>query len=192
MFKNSSENGITFEILFGFECPEEFKFINTDLISLLLRGKQAKLTKKQKYILFNRYWKGSKLKKIAEEIGIDPSYASTQCKAGLNKIQTFLMKAYPMLRAILPENNGQTNEQPKETACCPNESEEKCPDYLFLKYDINGDIQLEIPTEYLSQFKPISKATYDRWLEEKKNDPIAMKELQDEMELREKENQGSL
>jgi len=72
------------------------------------------------------------------------------------------------------------------------DSGEPCPTYVFLKKGVDGELQLEIPREYQSEFKPISEATYRRWLKEKSDDPEALKELEeDEMEFGEAESQGS-
>lgn len=51
------------------------------------------------------------------------------------------------------------------------EEDMPCPEYAFLKKAEDGKWQLEIPQEYLSQFIPVTKATYDRWLEEKLANP---------------------
>jgi len=72
------------------------------------------------------------------------------------------------------------------------DSGEPCPTYVFLKKGVDGELQLEIPREYQSEFKPISEATYKRWLKEKSEDPEALKELEeDEMEFGEAESQGA-
>ena len=69
------------------------------------------------------------------------------------------------------------------------DSLQPCPNYVFLKKGVNGELQLEIPSEYIKDFKPISEATYKRWLEEAKKDPVKMKEVEDdEVEYREEEN----
>lgn len=53
------------------------------------------------------------------------------------------------------------------------ESNLECPNYVFIKKGVDGNWQLEIPQEYASQFKPIKKETYDRWLKEKLENPTA-------------------
>jgi len=70
------------------------------------------------------------------------------------------------------------------------DSGEPCPNYVFLKRGVEGEFQLEIPQEYQSEFKPISEATYKRWLKEKSEDPEALAELDhDEMDLGEEEGE---
>ena len=54
-----------------------------------------------------------------------------------------------------------------------------CPNYVFLKRGVDGSLQLEIPMQYQSEFNPITKKTYERWLKEKSNCPEALKELED-------------
>ena len=74
-----------------------------------------------------------------------------------------------------------------------NEEYEPCPDYVFLKRGVDGNLQLEIPAEYQGQFEPITTKQYDQWLKEKSEDPIALKELADcEMEPREEEDKGDI
>lgn len=51
------------------------------------------------------------------------------------------------------------------------ESKMECPNYVFIKKGVDGEWQLEIPHEYQSQFTPIKKETYDRWLQEKLDNP---------------------
>jgi len=51
------------------------------------------------------------------------------------------------------------------------ESKMECPEYVFIKKGVDGEWQLEIPAEYQSQFQPIKKETYDRWLQEKLDNP---------------------
>ena len=57
------------------------------------------------------------------------------------------------------------------------DNEEPCPSYVFLKRGVDGELQLEIPAQYRSAFKPVTTATYKRWLEEKSEDPKALEEL---------------
>jgi hypothetical protein len=46
-----------------------------------------------------------------------------------------------------------------------------CPNYVFIKKGVDGNWQLEIPLEYQEEFKPVKKATYERWLKEKLENP---------------------
>ena len=61
-----------------------------------------------------------------------------------------------------------------------NEDDMKCPSYVFLKRGVDGELQLEIPSEYITEFKPVTTATYERWLKEKSEDPEALGELGEE------------
>ena len=69
------------------------------------------------------------------------------------------------------------------------EEYEPCPNYVFLKRGVDGSLQLEIPIQYQEQFEPITVKQYERWLKEKSEDPISLKELEDcEMEPTEEED----
>lgn len=63
-----------------------------------------------------------------------------------------------------------------------------CPNFVFLKRGVDGNLQLEIPLEYQDRFEPVTTVVYERWLEEKSKCPEALKELEEsEMDFGEEE-----
>ena len=185
----ASTSGLTLGHLFEFSVDE----LTSDLDERFLRefalGEGSQLKPQEQEVLKCRIWSGMTLKSTGEKIGVSPERVRQIQAKGMRKLRFYLLKADP----VLAEEQRKLNEvKAKERALewkkvkqaeldeqFDREKHLPCPNYLFLKRGLDGNLQLEIPIEYLSQFKPVLTATYERWLKEKSKCSEALKELED-------------
>ena len=185
---NAETDGITLGHLFEFATGELTCEMDKDLIKDFAIGDCSKLRPREKEVLKCRYWSGMTLKATGDQLGISPEITRQIENKSLRKLTIYILRADPVLaeeQKSLIEQREKDKKQAKLEYQAEWEKNLPCPDYLLLKRGINDELQLELPIEYSGQFNPILSSTYKRWLKEKSECPIALKELEDsEMEPR--------
>lgn len=193
--------GLTLDHLFEFETEESTSEMDKNLLKEFTLGEKSKLKPREKEILKCYFWKGMKFKLIAEKMRLSSSRIGQLHAKAMHKLRFYLLSCDRILagkQRKLDKEKSKKRDYEKEAEKQEKEAEKQaeydaqlekekdlsCPDYLFLKRDLKGELCLELPMEYASQFRSVMTATYKRWLEEKSNDPKALKELEeDEMEF---------
>lgn len=198
----ATTKGLTLEYLFDYLGEDSTVDLDSHFLRELALGECSRLNPREQEALNGRFWSGMTYKALAEKFQLSTERVRQIEAKALRKVRKHLLDVDPILAAEHREHKKKVaaqraeewerEEQKKLDEQLEREKDLPCPDYLFLKRGHDGELCLELPLEYASQFKPIMTATYNRWLEEKSKDPQALKELEeDEMEFGKAENQGA-